>query len=175
MKKLASLALIATSLAVSAQALVVGVDAGYLLDAKEEYISARLGHEFKADTNLGHSAEIEVGYTGQKEAGIKASSMPVTINYRAESKAEKLGYYFGAGAGLARTELKAPGSGVPTISDSDTSFAAQAFAGLTYHASATVSLHAGVKYIWIDDVKLLGINAEVGDDVAFSGGLSIKF
>jgi opacity protein-like surface antigen len=175
MNKLVSLALIATSLAVSARALVVGVDAGYLLDGEDEYVSARLGHAFKADANLAHHVEIEVGFISDKEAGFKGEILPVTLNYRAESKAEKLGYYFGVGAGLARTEVSGPGSGVPRISDNDSSFAAQAFAGLSYNASPAVVLHAGVKYIWIDDVKLFGINAEVGDDIAITGGISFKF
>jgi opacity protein-like surface antigen len=175
MNKLVSIALIASSLAVSARALVVGVDAGYLVDAKDEYISARLGHAFKTDANLSHQVEIEVGYTSEKESGFTGDLLPVTVNYRAESKAEKLGYYFGAGVGFARMEISGPGSGVPKISDNDSSFAAQAFAGLSLNASPTVVLHAGVKYIWIDDVKLFGINAEVGDDLAITGGISFKF
>jgi opacity protein-like surface antigen len=170
MNKLVSLALIATSLAVSARALVVGVDAGYLVDAKEEYISARLGHALKTDANLTHHAEIEVGFTRQKESGLKGDFAPVTVNYRAESKAEKLGYYFGGGIGFARTKVSGLG-----VSDSGTSFAAQAFAGLTYNVSATVALHGGVKYIWIDDVELFGVTADVGDDIAISGGISFKF
>jgi opacity protein-like surface antigen len=176
MKKLVSLALIATSLAVSAQAFVGGFDVGYLTDAKEEYISGRLGHVFNTDTNLNHQVEVEVGYTSQRESGVKGSFLPVTVNYRAEAKAaETLGYYFGVGAGFARTKVTIPGSGVPTITDSGSSFAVQAFAGLSYSVAPTTTLHLGVKYIRIDDVDLLGTSVDVGDDIALTAGLSFKF
>lgn len=176
MKKFVSLALIATSLAVSARALTLGADVGYLIDSEEAFYSARLGHVVKTDDSLNHQFEIEAGYSSQNESGVKGSFLPVTINYRAESiAANKLGYYFGVGAGFARTRIKFSGSGLPSISDSGTSFAAQGFVGLTYQASATTSLHVGAKYIWIDDVKLLGSSIEVGDDVAFSAGISVKF
>lgn len=176
MKKFVSLALIAASLAVSARALVVGADAGYLIDAEEEYISGRIGHAFKSDDSLVHHVELELGYTSQKEAGAKGSFMPVTVNYRAESiAANKLGFYFGGGAGFARTKVSFPGSGVPTISDSGTSFALQGFVGVSYQVSTNGAFHLGAKYIWIDDVDILGSSAEVGDDFAFSAGFSVKF
>jgi opacity protein-like surface antigen len=176
MKKFVSLALIAASLAVSARALVVGADAGYLIDAEEEYISGRIGHAFASNDSLVHHVELELGYTSQKEAGAKGSFLPVTVNYRAESiAANKLGFYYGVGGGFARTKVSLPGSGVPTISDSGTSFAAQAFVGLSYQVSANGTFHLGAKYIWIDDVELLGIDAEVGDDIALSAGFSVKF
>jgi hypothetical protein len=176
MKKFVSLALIAASLAVSARALVVGADAGYLVDSEEEYISGRIGHAFASNDSLVHHVELELGYTSEKEAGAKGSLLPVTVNYRAQSiAANKLGFYYGLGAGIARTKVSGPGSGVPTISDSGTSFAAQAFVGLSYQLTDTSAFHVGAKYIWIDDVKLLGSSFDVGDDVALSAGFSVKF
>lgn len=176
MNKLVSLALVASSLAVSAPAFVGGFDVGYLTDAKEEYISARLGHVFATDTNLAHQVEIEIGYTSQKDSGVEGDFLPVTVNYRAESKAgEKLGYYFGLGAGFARTKVTIPGSGVMYISDKGSSFAAQAFTGLSYSLAPTTALHLGVKYIWIDDVDLLGTSVDVGDDFVLSAGISFQF
>lgn len=171
MKKFVSLALIATSLAVSARALTLGADVGYLVDGGEEYISARLGHTLKSSNSLNHQVEVEAGFSSQKDSGVKGDFLPVTLNYRAESiAANKLGYYFGAGAGFSRTKVAGFG-----VSDSGTSFAAQAFVGLSYQVSATTTFHAGTKYIWIDDVELFGIKAEVGDDVVLSAGLSVKF
>ena len=171
MKKFISLALIAASLAVSAQALVVGVEGGYLTDAKEEYYTARIGTQLVTKDTLTQELGLELGYTKHKEFGVKSEIMPLTVNYRFESTAaNKLGYYFGAGAGVAFTDVSGFG-----VSDDDTSFAAQAFAGLSYHATSDVSLHLGLKYIWIDDVKLLGTSFEVGDDLAITAGLSIKF
>jgi hypothetical protein len=176
MKKFISLAILATSLAVSAQAVIVGFDTGYLVEGEDEYLSARVGHSFKTDDSLSHQVELEVGYTSDSEAGAKGSFTPVTINYRAESvAANKLGYYFGAGAGFARTKVRVPGSGVMWIRDDGTSFSAQAFVGLTYQASPSASLHLGAKYIWIDDVDLFGTNIDVGDDVVLSAGVSFRF
>lgn len=184
MKKFVSLALIAASLAVSAQALIVGADLGYLLDDKEEFISARLGQAIKADASLSHQVEVELGYSSHSEtiaplgAPISATSKitPLTLNYRAESiVSNKLGYYFGLGAGVARTSIKFAGSGVPSVSDHSTSLALQGFVGLSYQVSTSAKLHLGAKYIWIDEAKLLGIKADVGDDVALSGGISVKF
>ena len=171
MKKFVSLALIAASLAVSARALVVGADAGYLIDFEEEYISGRGGHAFSSNDSLVHHVELELGYSNQKEAGMKGSFLPVTVNYRAQSiAANKLGFYYGIGAGVARTKVSGFG-----LSDSGTSFAAQAFVGLSYQVTDTSAFHVGAKYIWIDDVKLLGSSIDVGDDVAFSAGFSVKF
>ena len=171
MKKFVSLALIVASLAVSARALVVGADAGYLIDSEEEYISGRIGHAFSSNESLVHHVELELGYTSQREAGAKGSFMPVTVNYRAESiAANKLGFYFGAGAGAARTKVSGFG-----LSDSGTSFAAQGFVGLSYQVTDTSAFHVGVKYVWIDEVRLLGSSYEIGDDVALSAGFSVKF
>jgi hypothetical protein len=171
MKKFVSLALIAASLAVSARALVVGADAGYLVDSEEEYISGRLGHAFASNDSLVHHVELEVGYSSQKEAGVKGSFLPVTVNYRAQSiAANKLGFYYGVGAGFARTKVSGFG-----LSDSGTSFAAQGFVGLSYQVTDNGAFHVGVKYIWIDEVRLLGSSYEIGDDVALSAGFSVKF
>lgn len=171
MKKFVSLALIAASLAVSAQALNVGVEAGYLTDAKEEYISARVGYPLPAKDTLAQEIGLELGFSGQKDSGLKGDFYPLTANYRFESTAaNKLGYYFGAGAGVAFTHVSGFGA-----SDNGSSFAAQAFTGLSYQATASVKLHLGLKYIWIDDVKLFGTKVGVGDDLAITAGLSAKF
>lgn len=177
MKKLISLLLLSTALAASARAaVVIGADAGYLVDAEDEYFSARVGYAFKADPALVHHLELEVGYTEQKDSGISGEFVPVTVNYRGETiAAKRLGFYFGAGAGFARTDVSTPGSGVWSISDSNNSFAAQAFAGVTFKATDSFALHLGAKYIWIDDVELLGVDVDVGDDVALTAGLSFRF
>jgi opacity protein-like surface antigen len=177
MKKLISVLLLATGLAASAQAAVIlGADVGYLVDGEEAYYSARLGYAFKADPALVHHLELEVGYTEQKDSGVTGEFLPVMVNYRAETiAARRLGFYFGAGAGFARTDVSVPGSGVWSVSDSNNSFAAQAFAGVSIKASDSVALHLGAKYIWIDDVELLGVDVDVGDDVVLSAGISFKF
>jgi opacity protein-like surface antigen len=184
MKKLLSLALIAISLAVSARALIVGAEIGYLTDNQDAYYSGRMGWDFKSGAELSHQLELEVGYTQHSEtvpflsstATAKSKITPCTVNYRAETtRASKLGYYFGAGVGLARTSFSMPGSGVPSISDSASGFAVQAFTGVSYQPSTATTLHLGVKYLWIDDVDLFGSSVEVGDDIAITAGVSFKF
>ncbi len=171
MKKFISLAIIAASLAVSASALNVGVEAGYLTDAKEAYTSVRLGYQLQSKDTLGQEIGLEVGYTNQKDSGARGEFIPVTANYRFESTAaNKLGYYFGVGAGVAFTHVSGFG-----VSDNGSSFAAQAFTGLSYQVNEAVKLHLGLKYIWIDDVTLFGTKVGVGDDLAITAGLSTKF
>ena len=172
MKKLVSVLLLVTGLAASAHAaVIIGADAGYLVDSEEEYISARLGYAFKADASLVHQLELEVGYSKAEDSGAEGELIPVTLNYRAETiAANRLGFYFGAGAGFAATDVSAYG-----FSDSGTSFALQAFAGVNFKVTNSFALHLGAKYLWIDDVDLFGTDVEVGDDVAITAGLSFRF
>ncbi len=190
MKKFALLVLLATGLAVSASAAITaGLEAGYLTDNKDAYWAGRIGWEFKTTSAFSHQVEIELGYTQHTEsevapaplsAGIlltqKSKLTPITINYRAETTpADKLGYYFGAGIGQSRVSARFLGSGVPIVSDSGNALVFQAFTGLSYKATPAVTLHAGVKYLRIDDVDLFGITAEVGDDFVLTAGVSFKF
>lgn len=171
LKKFIPLALLALSLTAPARAVIIGAEGGYLTDAQEEYLTARVGLQLANKNTLTHEIDLEIGYTQQKSAGAKADLIPLTVNYRFESTAaNRLGYYFGAGAGYAFTEV----SGY-SLSDNDSSFAAQAFAGLSYRATDSIKLHLGLKYLWIDDVTLYSTSVEVGEDLALMGGLSIKF
>lgn len=172
MKKFISLALLAASLAVSARAaLILGAEGGYLIDSEEEYFTARAGYQFAGHDTLTQEFGLELGYSEQKDAGAKVEYLPLTLNYRIEgTAANRFGYYVGAGAGIAFLDLSGYG-----FSASDSPFAAQAFAGLTYQATPNAKLHLGVKYIWIDDIELFHSSFEVGDDIALTAGLSIKF
>lgn len=175
MKKLLLPLFLATALAASAQNLITGLDVGYLIDADETYTTGRFGWEFKANETFSHQLGAELGYARATEAGGKASIMPFTANYRLESSISgNLGYYFGVGAGFARVRADGVSTGGP-VTLRDTSFAAQGFTGLTWQASPSVALNLGAKYIWIDDVRLAGTSVEIGDDIALSAGLSIKF
>ncbi len=175
MKKFLLPLFLASVVAASAQTLVTGFDVGYLIDADETYTTGRLGWEFKANETFSHELGAEIGYTRAREAGGKATLLPVTANYRLNSVISgRLGYYFGVGAGFARVRADGASTNGP-VSLRDTSFAAQGFTGLTWHASDTVAFTAGAKYLWVDDVRLAGTSVEVGDDIAFSLGLQVKF
>ncbi len=176
MKKLLTALFIITGLAASAQAvIIVGADAGYLLDSEEEYLSARLGFEFKATEKASHQLELEVGYTEAEEAGLEADLLPVTLNYRLQAAGNGgFGYYAGVGAGFARTSIDGVSIFGP-VRLRDTSFAAQGFAGVTYQVGPSTTLSLGAKYIWVDDADFAGTTVEVGDDVALQAGFSFRF
>lgn len=172
MKKLSIIALLAASLAVSAQAVIVGASAGYLMDSKEAYYSARLGHEFKTVSSFSHIGELEIGYTSDSDSGTKIEILPVMINYRADLAKEgsAWGTTFAVGAGSARTSVK-----TWLGNFDDWAFAAQGVAGVTYQAGPSTRLTLGARYLWIGDVSFLGQDIEVGDDVALEVGVSFKF
>lgn len=177
MKKILTIALLATSLAASASAAtIIGFEAGYLTDSKDAYLATRVGFEVKADTALSHQLEIEVGYSKSTDSGVNFKIMPLTLNYRAEFLGgNKLGYYLGGGVGMCRSSIGFSGSGVPWISDSDTSLALQAFTGINYRVSPTTTLQLGLKYLWIGEATLVGIKDDVGDDLAIMAGVSFRF
>lgn len=171
MKRFALLSLIALSPTASAQAVIIGVNTGYLVDSQEAYFAARIGGAFSENDSISHQGEFEIGYTQDSDAGIKADILPLMLNYRAEFKNQQ-GWtpYVGVGAGMARASLKAWFG-----SQDDWTFALQGFAGVGYKASANATLTLGVRYLWIDDVKLFGTAVEVGDDLAIEAGVSFKF
>lgn len=176
MKKILFTLLVAAGLSVSARALVTtGADVGYLFDSKEAYYTGRVGLELNHSLTLSHQLEVEVGYTKSEESGADGSLLPVTLNYRLQGDmADGWGYYAGLGAGVARTRVDGVSINGP-VRLHDTSFAAQAFAGVEYRFTPAAAATVGLRYIWIDDVKLAGTRFEIGDDVAVSAGLSFKF
>ena len=173
MKKILSIALIAIAAALPARAVIIGLDAGYLVDSQEEYVTGRIGLEFMKSDARSHIGELEVGYTNDQNSGVSVKILPATLNYRMESSTQQSpwGYFLGAGAGWAKIET----SGVFTREDS--TFAAQAFGGAVYRFSESGSINLGLKYIWINDVNLgFGLGrVEVGDDVVVSVGVGFKF
>ena len=185
MKKILTIALISASLAVSASAAAtVGFEAGYLTDSKEAYYATRLGFVLKADTSVSHQLEAEVGYSEQKETiaplgapiTAKFRIVPLTLNYRAEfANSGTLSYYLGGGVGTCRNSIHFSGSGVASISDSDSAMVWQIFSGINCKVADNTSLHLGLKYLWIGNTTLAGVKDNVGDDLAVVAGVSIRF
>src|SRR5690606_37759049 len=110
------------------------------------------------------------------ESGVEMYLVPVMLNYRAEILSTgKFAPYVGVGAGAARVNVEQSFGG-PSRADKDTTFAAQAFAGVTYKATEKVSLHLGARYIWIGEIQLFASSPfELGDDVSLEAGISFKF
>lgn len=175
MKKYLIALFFASVVAVSAQSLVTGVEVGYLTDADEPYTTARIGWQFKTDEIQAHEIGVEIGHVRDTMAGGKAKLTPFTVNYRLTSATPgEVGYHLGLGAGFARVGADGVSIGGP-VTLRDTTFAAQAFTGLTWQTSASVTLTVGAKYIWIDDVRLAGTPVKMGDDLALTAGLSFRF
>jgi opacity protein-like surface antigen len=176
MKKLliASLFLLSSGLTASAQVLV-GAEAGYLLDSEEEFLAGRIGYEVRASDFRSHQVELEIGYTDSGEAGTKADLLPVMANYRlVTTTSNRFGWHVGAGAGFTRARVQGV-STVGPVTLKDNSFSAQAFAGVHWQPGPSTQLTLGARYLWIDDVTFAGTKFKVGDDVAISAGVSFRF
>lgn len=176
MKKFLTTLVLISGLAASAQAaVIVGADAGYLVDSEEEFFSARVGFEISHANAFSHQLELEVGYTDTKDGGIKSDLVPLMLNYRLAANVNgPWGYTLGGGAGITRARIDGVSIYGP-IKLRDEAFSAQAFAGVTYATTDKVTFSLGAKYLWIDDVTFVGQSFEVGDDVAITAGISFKF
>lgn len=175
MKKLLLLLPLLAAAAASAQTFVTGAEVGYLFDSEETYYSGRLGVVLPVSGPYTHQVEVEVGYADSRAASFKADLLPVTLNYRlAGTGPGKFGWFAGAGAGFARAGLDGVGIAGP-VRLRDTMFAAQAFTGVTYQFTPAAAAHVSAKYIWADDANFAGTRLKIGDDVALTAGLSIRF
>jgi len=171
MKKTIVSILLALGACVSAQAVYTGANVGYLVDSEEAYLSARFGTSLNGSENYVGNVEVEVGYTKESASGVTAKLIPITLNYRGEILGQgKWTPYYGIGAGVA--EAKVSGFG---ISVSDTTFTGQVFGGVSYKASDAASITLGARYLYVDEVKLLGTKNNIGDDVSLEAGFSFRF
>jgi opacity protein-like surface antigen len=192
MKKILTIVLFAASLTTSAQAVIIGLESSYLLGSEETGFSARLGYDMKTAASLSHQLEIEVGYFKHSYSagrglfkqtsllglgGAETKIVPLTLNYRlAVQGTQKIGYYFGAGIGMARTSVWIPANSSPSgLSDDDSSVMFQGFTGVTYQVASVTSLYAGLKYLWIGNVTAFGRSVKMGGDAAITAGISCKF
>jgi len=173
---LAGLSLGSAQLHAASASPYVGVGVGYLLDEGEAMISIRAGMSLPSRSPVdlpdrwAHNLEVEIGYADLGDSGVDYDLTAAFFNYRGE--ATGLGWvpYFGAGLGFATADVK-----VGFLSDDDTVFAAQAFAGMKYNFTPAASVTLGARYVWIDDVKIFGFAGDSVDDVALEVGFSFRF
>lgn len=168
MNKILAILLTLTA-AVAAQAqFYAGAGVGYLIDSEEEYFNARLGYTVAERASISHAVELDVGLLTESVLGADIDVVPVLVNYRGTAAInEKLNVYFGAGAGLSFVDVSVSGWG----SDSDQGFTLQALTGLEFKASDSVSINAGLRYLWIDEVW----DIDMGDDVGVELGVKFRF
>jgi hypothetical protein len=189
---------VATAVA-SARTPYVGASVGYLLDSKEEYLSARVGFDIAETAKLRHSLEAEVGNTTDRDGqSSRGSITPITLNYRATAPlGEKwtLSSGFGVGASVVDVRIRGwygmvVGSFTSTDdytgfytnsygyydkSDRAMAFTWQAFVGGEFQIAHSLSITASARYLWIGDATLWGDSFRVGDDVSLELGVSWKF
>ena len=178
MKKQIAFAGFALAASQLAAGVYVGASGGYLLDAEEEFFTARLGFDVGEATSIRHGLEVEVGFVSESDSAGDYSAdidvIPVFANYRATFTGKSVEPFIGAGAGFANIDLEGSGGEV-SVSDSDTPFALQAFGGVEFNVASGFSLHATVRYLWIDDAEFFGYDVEIGDDVALEVGATFRF
>ena len=174
----------------------IGASAGYLVDFEEPMYHVHVG----VDTpwNVGGfdvALFAELGYTEKSEnfsflvqdpqmsapvfitqqGKASVDIIPLTFNVKLERPiAQNLNFYVGAGLGVAFVDLKVS-SPSGSVSDDDTVFAAQAFAGLVYNVSPAFEVYGGARWIYLDDGDLFGSSADFGDDVLLELGLRYNF
>jgi opacity protein-like surface antigen len=171
-----------------------GGSVGYLVDAEEEAYHLHLGVDTPWTVG-GFNVAIfgEVGYT--EEAGSETyfygedyysdldiervnyslEIVPLTLNVKLErSIGQNLNFYVGAGAGVAFVDFSARGFG-ESVSDDDTVFMFQAFAGVSYDIHPSFQVYGGARWIYLDDSEFFGIDVDSGDDVLLEAGLRFKF
>jgi opacity protein-like surface antigen len=170
MKKLLTLILLSAATTALAELPYVGASAGYMIDMEEHFFAGRIGSEVAHKNGLAHAIEIEVGLMSPDESGVSLDLVPVFANYRLSSVGErKVGYYAGAGLGSARLKVSYLG-----FEDSSWTFAGQAFGGVEYRVTPKFSLTAGLRYIWLDDVTVFGVEIDEGDDLAIEVGVRFR-
>jgi opacity protein-like surface antigen len=166
----------------------IGGTAGYLVDAEEGYYSGQVG----VDTpwNFGGwnvAMYAEVGYTqadnrdGASFYNVDTDVVPVTFNFKLERPISgNLGAYLGVNLGAASLDINAnpfmgAAAGSTQVSDDAWVFTTSVFGGLVYNVSPAFEVFGGVRWIYMDDTDIRGVNVELSDDVLFEAGLRFNF
>lgn len=153
-----------------------GID--YMIDAEDAFYNAHVGYDF----GNGSSLFLESGWLGEEQdvvgtpAGLfflnaDIDIVPVTLNYKYEHMfTDSFGVYVGAGLGAAHIDTS-----IGFFDDSSWEFTAQAFAGVVYNVSPNFEIYGGVRYMWLDDVKVGAVTTDNLDDVGIGAGIRWNF
>ncbi|MFD0895480.1 outer membrane beta-barrel protein [Luteolibacter ambystomatis] len=180
----------------------IGGSAGYLVDFEEPYYTGHIGVDTPWKVGGWDIALFaELGYTDKDQStsvidpnvvvavvraplNAELEVMPLTFNVKFERPLTgNLNAYFGAGIGVAFTDFSAtaifsPGP-VPSlnVSQDDTVFAAQVFAGLIYNFSPNFEIFGGARWLYVDadNSAPAGLDLEFDSDFSFDLGARFTF
>lgn len=180
----------------------IGASGGYLFDFEEPMYHAHVGIERSCNDVSSHALFLEAGWTEKDDTYLSQpifvgdfrvrlglmtdiEIIPVTLNYKYERMiTERLNFYVGAGVGVAFVDYNATTMAIgapfpPAYSgDSDTVFAAQVFAGLTYDVTDSFEIYGGGRWIHLDDGDIvyspIGVQP-LEDDFLAELGLRFNF
>ena len=131
----------------------VGVDTPYKLGGFDTAIYLEVGYTEKdVDTLVPDPRQTATGTTLMNGS---LEIIPLTLNFKLEREiGNGLDFYFGAGIGVAFTSFDADinYTFVPDVhvSERNTVFAAQVFAGLIYNVNEHFEVYGGARWIYID-------------------------
>lgn len=157
----------------------VGASYGYLTDLDEDMYSAQIGWDTCwAPLGLDTAIYLEVAYANADShvsanespfnipGSVDLDIVPVTLNLKFSGNLiGGLNGYIGGGLGVAFVDYKATASAFPvSIVDEDTSFYAQAFAGLSYNFTEQFEVFGGGRFIYLDNGSN-SFQSEVGPEL----------
>ena len=165
----------------------IGGTVGYLDEYDTEFYSGHIGVDMPYQLGGWDTAVyLEVGWFEQDYllptftfgsfalgGPTELEVIPITLNYKLERELSgALRAYLGAGAGVALVDVTMSGA-----SDDDTTFYGQVFGGLLYQASEAFEVYGGARWIYLDEIDLLGIDSflDTGDDFMIEGGIRFNF
>ncbi|BCU77272.1 hypothetical protein llg_19870 [Luteolibacter sp. LG18] len=178
----------------------IGGSAGYLVDFEEPLYTGHIGVDTPWKVGGWDVAlYLEAGYTDKDQTTsvidpnvvvavvrtpltAELEVIPLTFNVKLERQLTgNLNAYFGGGIGVAFTDFSAraafsPGP-VPSInvSQDDTVFAAQLFAGLIYNFTPNFEVYGGARWIYIDSGNNIPSGLDVDFDSDFDFELGARF
>jgi opacity protein-like surface antigen len=143
-----------------------------MFDSEEMYWNGHIGYNL----NDASSLFIEVGWMGEDQNisgfDVSVDVVPITLNYQYEwALGDRLSWYLGAGIGVGKLDID-----VETVATTDDwEFMAQAFTGLVYEFTPAFEAYLGIRYMWLDDTDVGGVEVEDLDDFGLGLGLRFNF
>lgn len=155
--------------------LFLGGSATYLFEYEEPMLSLNGGvttpwSPFGFNTSIyaeigwiedDNESQIPIGVFG---APVDLQIVPVTLNVSfGKAITDRLGFYFGAGGGIAFSEVIID----KDVRDQDNKFVGQAFAGLNYRVGNHSEIYAGGRWMYFDDTENFNLDHSWGAELGY--------